>query len=71
MASPNPYEAPRSDSPQPAPPSPADGLWPRSRRRRERLVQGTLRAWLLLGLRALIFVIAIAAVIILLRQAQQ
>jgi hypothetical protein len=69
MKSPNPYEPPRED-PVPSAGQQPGGLWPHSRRRRERLIHGTVRSWLLFGLRALIFFVVIAALLILSRQAQ-
>jgi hypothetical protein len=71
MPSPNPYEPPQDAPPSSAPKQPPGGLWPDNRRRRDRMVGGTLQAWLLLGLRTLIFVVVIAALLILMRQARQ
>jgi len=62
MTASNPYEPPQSE--------PNAGLWPHSRRRRERMIYGTVRSWLLFGLRVLIFFAAIAAVLMLTRPAQ-
>jgi hypothetical protein len=70
MKSPNPYESPREDPASSAGQQQPGGLWPHSRRRRERLIYGTVRSWLLFGLRALIFFVVIAALLILSRQAQ-
>lgn len=62
MPLPNPYEPPES--------KPNTGLWPRNRQRRERMVYGTVRSWLLFGLRAIIFLAVVIALLILSRPAQ-
>ena len=55
----NPYEPPQEPGERKAEP---DTLWPNSRRRRERLLFGTVRAWLWFALRALIFAGVVAAI---------
>jgi hypothetical protein len=57
-------ERDKSSSPEP---DLGANLWPESRKRRERAVGRTARAWLLLGLRVLIFVLVIGALLILTR----
>jgi hypothetical protein len=69
MRSPNPYDPPHTEPAAQRDESPG-GLWPQSRRRRERMVGGAVRTWLLFGLRALIFLAVIVAVLILTRSSQ-
>jgi hypothetical protein len=57
----NPYDPPPSGRREREPPAP-EGLWPQSRKRRERMIYGTTRAWLLFALRAIIFAAVIAAI---------
>jgi hypothetical protein len=58
----DPYQSPREKSEQPPP-----NLWPRSRTRRERMVGSTIRAWLMFGLRAIIFVLVVSAIVFITR----